>query len=98
LGKPVTECQQILDFNAARYDGGGSGANHDFKAVRSPPPYTNTRVFYRPEMPFLSANQQCQSIEGKTKHKQPRENRTHENLKKNKLARVKKNTHTQLQV
>jgi len=57
-------------FIEAKDDGGGDD-NWSYKsckaAVKSSPPTNQNPVVFTGQMPFLSPNKQCQSIEGKTK-------------------------------
>jgi len=73
LNKSVPEWQTVLDFNAARHDVGGGGANlnrNTCKAsVRSPTPEYQHSVF-TDRMSCLPPNQQRQSTEAINKELQ----------------------------
>jgi len=57
----------ILGFIGAKDDGGGNDWN--YKTCKDPvkmsPPTNQHKSFFTRRMPFLFANQQCRSIEGK---------------------------------
>jgi len=57
-----------LDIIGAKDNVGGGGNNWSYKTCRAPvkssPTTTNTQLFLRGWMPFLSPSQQCQSTEG----------------------------------
>ena len=61
---------ELADFIGPKVNGGG-GDNWSYKTCKAPitssPPTNQRPTFYRSRMPFLSPNQQSQSIEGKRK-------------------------------
>jgi len=57
-----------MDFIGAKDDGGG-GDKWSYMTCKAPvklPTATNQHPRFTDQMPFLSPNQQCQSIEGKS--------------------------------
>jgi len=66
LGKPVRDCQSILQFTASRHDEGSGGANQNYKTcktrVKSPSPIYRHSSCCIDQMSFLSPNQVNNSV------------------------------------